>query len=106
LNVRRVSFDSSYCDSPAWSPDGSKLAYAARYDGRFDVVVLDMASGKVERLTRGQGNNENPRWSPDGRHLVFSSSRAGSYDIYTMQEDGSNVRRHTKGGDAFMPDWR
>ena len=81
------------------------LAYASRIEGRFHIVVLDLASGRVRRLTRGNSNNENPRWSPDGRHLVFASDRAGSYDIYTMRADGSQVHRLTRGGDSFTPDW-
>jgi TolB protein len=105
LNVRRVSWEGSYNDSPAWAPRGDSLAYASRIEGRFQVVVLDLASGRVRRLTRGRGNHENPRWSPDGRHLVFASDRAGSYDIYTMRADGSQVHRLTRGGDSFTPDW-
>ena len=73
--------------------------------GRFDIVVLDVASDHLTRLTWGEGNNENPRWSPDGRHIVFSSNRAGTYDIYSMRADGSDVRRLTRGGNCFTPDW-
>ena len=82
-----------------------RLAYASRIDGRFQIVVLDIASSRVTRLTRGRGNNENPSWSPDGRHLVFASDRAGSYDIYTMRADGTDVSQLTRGGDCFTPDW-
>ena len=77
----------------------------SRIEGKFHIVILDLASGRLRRLTRGHYNNENPRWSPDGRHLVFSSDRAGSYDLYTMRADGSDVRRLTRGGDSFTPDW-
>jgi TolB protein len=108
LNVRRVSRSGSYNESPAWSPQGDRLAYVSRINGRFDVVVLELATGRLERLThgdRGEGNNENPAWSPDGRNLVFASNRLGTYDIYTMRRDGSNVRRLTKNGNCFTPHW-
>jgi TolB protein len=103
--VRRLSWESSYNDSPAWAPRGDRLAYASRIDGRFHIVVLDLATGRVTPLTRGGHNNENPRWAPDGRHLVFSSNRAGAYHIYTMRADGSDVRRLTRGEDGYTPDW-
>jgi TolB protein len=105
LNVRRVSWEGSYNDAAAWSPRGDKLAYTSRVEGRFDIVVLDLATGGVTRLTHGEGNSENPRWSPDGRHIVFASDRSGTWDIYTMSADGRVVRRLTKGADAYTPDW-
>jgi TolB protein len=108
LNVRRVSREGGYNESPAWSPQGDRLAYVSRIGGRFDVVVLELASGQLRRLThgeRGEGNNENPAWSPDGRNLVFASDRLGTYDIYTMRWDGSRVQRLTKNGNCFTPHW-
>jgi len=106
LNVRRLSWDSAYAESAAWSPDGGKLAYVSRIDGRFDIVLLDLATDRVERLTHGEGNSENPRFSPDGRHIVFASNRHGGvYQIYTMRADGTDVRRLTTGQASFTPDW-
>ena len=89
----------------SWSPRGDRLAYVSRIEGRFDVLVLDLATGAVTRLTHGEGSNEDPRWSPDGRHLVFASSRSGTYEIYTMAADGSAVRRLTRGEHGYTPDW-
>ena len=105
LNVRRLTTGEEYADAAAWSPRGDKIAYVSRREGRFDIVVVDVASGATARLTHGEGSNENPRWSPDGRHLVFASSRAGRFDIYTMRADGADVRRLTQGGDCETPDW-
>ena len=81
------------------------MAYVSRIEGRFQILVRDLSTGRVGRLTRGNANHENPRWSPDGRHLVFSCDRTGSYDIYTIRADGSDMRRLTRGGDSFTPDW-
>ena len=104
--MRRISWRGTYNESPAWSPNGDRLAYVSRIDGRFEIVVMDLSTERMTRLTRGsRGHNENPRWSPDGQHLVFSSNRTGSYDIYTMRADGDEVRRLTRNGNCFTPDW-
>jgi len=106
LNLRRLTTAGNYNESAAWSPRGDRIAYVTRNErGRFDIAVLDLATGAVRQLTDGEGSNENPRWSPDGRHLVFSSNRAGTYDIYTMDADGGNLRRLTQGTDSITPDW-
>jgi TolB protein len=105
LNVRRLSHEGSYNESAAWSPEGDRLAWAARIDGRFQIVVLDLTTGRTQVLTRGNWHHENPRWSPDGRHFVFASNRDGAYQIYTMRADGSEIRRLTRGPASFTPDW-
>src|SRR5262249_4740825 len=105
LSVRRLTHDEEYSDAASWSPKGDRIAYVSRRDGRFDIVVADVATGAVTRLTHGEGSNENPRWSPDGRHLVFASNRAGTFDIYTMRADGTDVHRLTQGGACETPDW-
>jgi TolB protein len=100
-----VSGEGDFNDSAAWSPQGDRLAYVSRREGRFDVVVLNLVTGALTRLTRGEGSNEDPRWAPDGRHLVFASNRAGTWQIYTMAADGSDVRQLTRGIDSYTPDW-
>lgn len=89
-DVRRLT-QSGECDSPAWSPQGNLVAFAmSEHRGNFDIYTLDVVTGALSQLTRGQGFNENPSWSPDGRHIVFSSSRRGRYELWTMGFDGSN----------------
>ncbi len=106
LNVRRLTTDGEYNESAAWSPRGDRLAYVTRSEGRrFDILLLDLATGATRRLTNGEGTNENPRWSPDGRHVVFASNRAGTFDIYTMDAAGGSARRLTRGADSITPDW-
>jgi TolB protein len=104
-NVRRVSKSGFYNSSPAWSPSGDRLAWVSRIDGRYQIVVLDLISGTLSRLTRGNWNHENPAWSPDGRHMVFASNREGIYHIYTMRADGGNIRQLTTGVSGETPDW-
>ena len=70
--------------SPAWSPDGRKLAYVA-FDirrGRSSLRVQDLASGKVREISSRPGINGAPAWSPDGSKLALTLSYQGSPDIY------------------------
>lgn len=61
--------------SPAWAPDGRRLAYTALADGRGSVQVLTLATGQAVTVpgTSGAGLNITPAWSPDGRTLVWSN---------------------------------
>ncbi len=68
-------------ESPAWSPDGSTVAYAA--DG--NIFLHDLASGGRTPVTTDGGFD--PAWSPDGSRLAFSWARDGNADIYIVDLD-------------------
>lgn len=85
--------------SPAWSPDGQRLAFVqGDRRGNTDIMVLDLASGRVHRLTDGGGINTEPSWSPDGTQIAFTSDRDGGPQVFLMQSDGTNLRRLTTEG--------
>ncbi|HJU83260.1 MAG TPA: hypothetical protein VJ600_03545 [Holophagaceae bacterium] len=93
--------------SPAWSPDGRKLAFVqGDRRGNTDIMVLDLASGRVRRLTDGMGINTEPCWNPSGTQIAFTSDREGGPQVFLMQEDGSGLRRLTsEGGYNASPAW-
>lgn len=80
---------------PAWSPDGTKLVYAADVTGRrnFQIFVRDLNPvGEPVQLTTS-GQNFNPTWSPDGRSIAFISTRTRQQSkVYIMRADGSDER--------------
>jgi dipeptidyl aminopeptidase/acylaminoacyl peptidase len=85
---------------PAWSPDGTQIAYAV--GGPFgpgeSVWIIDADGTDARRLGAGTG----PAWSPDGRRLAFS--RGG--EILTMSRTGTEVRRLTYDAGADLhPTW-
>ncbi len=92
--------------SPAWSPDGTRLAYVS-FEGRKPSVYLQsVASGERALLVRLPGNQSAPAWSPDGGRLVFASSHLGGTQLYVVNADGSNLRRLTQSGAIdTTPNW-
>jgi TolB protein len=88
-----------HCFCPVWSPDGRRLALVqGDRRGNTDIVVLDVPTGKVRRLTDSNCINTDPSWNPAGTQLAFTSDREGNPQVYLMEEDGSNVRRLTREG--------
>ena len=76
-------------DSPAWSPDGRRIAFPSS-----GIRVVNADGSGLRRLTReGRGT---PAWSPDGRRIAFVSRRDGNLEIYVMNADGSGQRRLTR----------
>lgn len=92
---------------PAWSPDGSKIAYAATRSGNWDIYVVNADGSNVTRLTTDPAIDDSPDWSPDGKQIVFSSTRGDGWrDIYVMDVDGTNVKRLTRDPPSdFHPAW-
>src|SRR5262245_39611263 len=76
---------------PAWSPDGSKVAFeSTRDDGSTSEIYVMNADGSGQtRLTNNSANDYWPTWSPDGTKIALVSSRDGNAEIDGMNEAGS-----------------
>ena len=71
---RGERYDEAY--QPAWSPDGTKIAFSAwRHGGYRDILVVELASGRVDEITRDRAVDMSPAWSADGRYIYFDSDR-------------------------------
>jgi TolB protein len=81
--------------SPAWSPDGRRLAYVSFENKKPVVYVHSQLDGKRQVAANFRGSNSAPAWSPDGRTLAVSLSREGGSQIFLMNPEGSGVRRLT-----------
>ncbi|NIV72331.1 hypothetical protein GWN26_09460, partial [Candidatus Saccharibacteria bacterium] len=75
---------------PAFSPDGSKMAYMSNADGDFDIYVLHLKERLLIQLTDAPNRDGTPVWSPDGSQIAFQSFRDGHSQIYLMDADGRN----------------
>ncbi|MBK7015780.1 MAG: Tol-Pal system protein TolB [Sulfuritalea sp.] len=79
--------------SPAWSPDGAKLAYVSFEAKKPVVYVHDLASGRRHVAANFKGSNSAPAWSPDGKRLAVVLTKDGSSQLYVVNVDGSGVTR-------------
>ncbi|MET0050061.1 MAG: Tol-Pal system beta propeller repeat protein TolB [Candidatus Thiodiazotropha sp.] len=68
--------------SPAWSPDGQKIAYVSFEGGQSAIYVQGVYTGQRQKVTNFKGINGAPAWSPDGRKLAMTLSKGGNPDIY------------------------
>jgi len=83
--------------SPAWSPDGARMAYVSFESGNSAIYIQELATGKRQAVSSGPGINGAPAWSPDGRELAMTLSRQdGNLDIYVMDLASRKVRRLTQ----------
>ena len=97
----RLTDDSSDY-TPAFSPDGKKIAVAYRQHDHWEIHVINADGGGRARLTetpidvslagKPAWNNVAPTWSPDGSKIAFLTDRSGRWEIWTMGADGSNQR--------------
>ena len=76
---------------PRWSPDGSRIAFHAMVDGRFQVFVIDAAGGFDRQLTQNDFNSVAPKWTPDGQFVLFESDDRGENNIWRMSAEGGRV---------------
>ncbi len=68
--------------SPAWSPDGRKLAYVSFEKGNSAIYAQDVSTGARELISSGRGINGAPAYSPDGTRMALTLSRSGNPEIY------------------------
>ena len=74
---------------PAWSPDGTKIAFVSERDGSPNIYVMDANGNNQKRLTNNGGYYW-PAWSPDGRRIAFLLGPGKKFDIFVMDADGQN----------------
>ncbi|OOG64119.1 Tol-Pal system beta propeller repeat protein TolB [Rhodanobacter sp. B04] len=70
--------------SPAWSPDGRKIAYVSFESGNSNIYIQDITTGSRQLVSSHKGINGAPAWSPDGSRLALSLSYVGNPEIFVL----------------------
>lgn len=73
---------------PAWSPDGTRIAFSSRRSGSNDLYVMNADGTGTRQLTSTKADDLHPTWSPDGKRIAF----ARSGEIFVANADGSSAR--------------
>lgn len=111
---QRLTSDPALDDSPVWSHDGKRLAFASSRAGHYDLYQIAARGEGSEELLYASGENKFPTdWSPDGGYLLYGAqARETNGDIWALPLDGTNKRvpvplvhtRANEGSATFSPD--
>ncbi len=94
-NPQTIVASSEPIMSPAWSPDGNRIAYVSFENKQPAVYIQELSSGRRERIGPFPGLNSAPSWAPDGRQLAVTLSKDGNPEIYTIDLGSRQLRRLT-----------
>jgi TolB protein len=88
---------------PAWSPDGTTIAFVSNQDGNFDLFTVRADGMELKRLTQTDVDEYKPVWSPDGRRIAYNTeaSENGPFSIRVMNSDGTDSRSLIGSGDGY-----
>jgi Tol biopolymer transport system component len=84
--------------SPAWSPDGRRIAFTTDRDGDDEIYTMNVDGTGLTNLTNSPAQDDDPAWSPDGRRIAFARNSSGTSCIWVMNADGTGQTNVTAGG--------
>ncbi len=96
---------------PAWSPDGTRIAFTSNRDGTRDIYVLDLGTRAVTRLTKVEQpvqENRQPSWSPFSNQITYTVKRFGAFQVWVMSDTGQNAVQIARSGQQlwdYLPIW-
>jgi serine/threonine-protein kinase len=111
-NPRQITSDSSDAvihAEPRWSPDGNRIVFRRIENPKSDIVVVNLKSDVITRMTDDNLLDLDPVWSPDGRQIYFASSRGGGLNLWRVgvgpggRPSGAPEQLTTGAGDDVEP---
>ncbi|UAJ65080.1 Tol-Pal system beta propeller repeat protein TolB [Candidatus Schneideria nysicola] len=92
--------------SPAWSADGTKLAYVIFKKDRSSIVIQNLVNRSISPVTNYPCHNGAPTFSPDGKKLAFVLSKSGTFHLYVMDLYSGYIDQITRGySNNTEPSW-
>ncbi|HEV8264192.1 MAG TPA: Ig-like domain-containing protein [Gemmatimonadales bacterium] len=102
--LTRIAADTASGTDPAFSPDGSRIAFVSSRDGNAELYVMNADGTGATRLTTDPQADGRPAFTPDGQTVVFHSARtAGKQHIWAVNVDGTGLTQLTKDSVNFAP---
>ncbi len=96
--LQLTNFGGPGTGSPAWSPDGRRIAFDSRVEGRPHIYLIPATGGRPERVTDVLADNYLPEWSKDGRWVYYCSTRSGIVEVWRQPVAGGTAQQMTHGG--------
>ncbi len=95
--LAKISTDTANATEPAFSPDGSRIAFVSTRDGNPEIYVMNADGTSPTRLTIDPQADGHPAFTPDGQAIVFQSMRtAGKAQIWMVNVDGTGLTQLTR----------
>jgi Tol biopolymer transport system component len=109
LSGTQLTNDPANDADPAWSPDGTEIAFASQRTGNWDIFRISVHGGDVLPMSGNVGDDQDPSWSPDGTQIAFGSKREDQLsDLYVMPVNDvtKKQRIYVHPGFDGHPAWR
>jgi uncharacterized protein YjdB len=94
--LRKVMDDPAVASEPAFSPDGSRIAFTSTRDGQAEVYIMDGDGSGAARLTNAPGADGDASFTPDGQAVVYHSQRTPHRQIYMQPITSSDATQLTQ----------
>lgn len=94
--LRKVLDDTAAANQPAFSPDGSRIAFVSTRDGQPEIYVTDADGSNAARLTNSPAPDGDPAFTADGQAVVFHSQRTGHRQIFLQSITSSDAIQVTQ----------
>ena len=102
--LAKISTDTTSATDPAFSADGSRIAYVSTSPGNAEIFVMNADGTSPTRLTTDPQGDGRPVFTPDGQTIYFHSSRtAGKQQVWSIGVDGSGLTQITRDSISFAP---